>query len=51
LRASHADFGVEANCIDAARDAGASEDEAVFDENLKLLAKRKPDKDVKPNKD
>jgi hypothetical protein len=28
--------------IDAAREAGASEDEAVFDENLKRIAKVKP---------
>jgi hypothetical protein len=28
--------------IDAAREAGASEDEAVFRENLKKLAKAKP---------
>jgi hypothetical protein len=28
--------------IDAAREAGASEDEAVFHENLKRLAKAKP---------
>lgn len=28
--------------IDAAREAGASEDEAVFRENLKRLAKAKP---------
>jgi hypothetical protein len=30
--------------IDAAREAGASEDEAVFDENLKRLAKATPEK-------
>jgi hypothetical protein len=30
--------------IDAAREAGASEDEAVFNENLKRLAKAKPSK-------
>jgi hypothetical protein len=28
--------------IEAAREAGASEDEAVFDENLKQVAKTKP---------
>ena len=28
--------------IDAAREAGASEEEAVFDENLKRIAKPKP---------
>ena len=28
--------------IEAAREAGASEDEAVFDENLKRIAKGKP---------
>jgi hypothetical protein len=28
--------------IEAAREAGASEDEAVFDENLKRVAKPKP---------
>jgi|HubBroStandDraft_6_1064221.scaffolds.fasta_scaffold550453_1 hypothetical protein len=28
--------------IDAAREAGASEDEAVFDENLKRIANAKP---------
>ena len=28
--------------IEAAREAGASEDEAVFDENLKRLATAKP---------
>jgi hypothetical protein len=28
--------------IDAAREAGASEDEAVFRENLKRIAKAKP---------
>jgi hypothetical protein len=30
--------------IEAAREAGASEDEAVFRENLKQLASAKPDK-------
>jgi hypothetical protein len=38
--------------IDAAREAGASEDEAVFDENLKRIARPKsatapPDKETK----
>jgi hypothetical protein len=31
--------------IEAAREAGASEDEAVFDENLKRVAKAKPKPD------
>lgn len=30
--------------IEAAREAGASEDEAVFDENPRRLAKAKPEK-------
>jgi hypothetical protein len=34
--------------IEAAREAGASEDEAVFDENLKRVAKSKP---PKPDRD
>jgi hypothetical protein len=33
--------------IEAAREAGASEDEALFDENLKRLAKAKPDSEDK----
>jgi hypothetical protein len=36
--------------IEAAREAGASEDEAVFDENLKRVAKPKPTPGVKPQK-
>ncbi len=34
--------------IDAAREAEASEDEAVFDENLRRLANAKPDNAEKP---
>jgi hypothetical protein len=34
--------------IEAAREAGASEDEAVFDENLKRIAKAKPKSDSVP---
>ena len=36
--------------IEAAREAGASEDEAVFDENLKGLATAKPKEDREPQK-
>lgn len=36
--------------IDAAREAGASEDEAVFDENLKRLAQHKPKEEREPQK-
>jgi hypothetical protein len=36
--------------IDAARQAGASEDEAVFDANLKRLAQHKPKEDREPQK-
>jgi hypothetical protein len=36
--------------IDAAREAGASEDEAVFRENLKRLAQHKPKEDREPQK-
>jgi hypothetical protein len=36
--------------IDAAREAGASEDEAVFRENLRRLAKAKPKEDPEPQK-
>jgi len=35
--------------IDAAREAGASEDEAVFRENLKRLAKQKPQSTERQN--
>jgi hypothetical protein len=37
--------------IEAAREAGASEDEAVFDETLKRVAKAKPDRPTKPKQD
>jgi len=36
--------------IEAAREAGASEDEAVFDEALKRLAQHKPKEDREPHK-
>jgi hypothetical protein len=36
--------------IEAAREAGASEDEAVFDENLRRVAKTKPKEDREPPK-
>lgn len=35
--------------IDAAREAGASEDEAVFRENLKRLATAKPKETKRPD--
>jgi hypothetical protein len=37
--------------IEAAREAGASEDEAVFDENLKRLAARAKPKETKRTED
>lgn len=37
--------------IDAAREAGASEDEAVFNENLKRLAQHKPREERKADGD
>jgi hypothetical protein len=36
--------------IDAAREAGASEDEAVFRENLRQLAQHKPKEEREPQK-
>jgi hypothetical protein len=36
--------------IEAAREAGASEDETVFDENLKRIAKAKPHQNGDPEK-
>jgi hypothetical protein len=36
--------------IDAAREAGASEDEAVFDETLKRLAQHKSKEEREPQK-
>jgi len=36
--------------IDAAREAGASEDEAEFDKNLRRLATAKPSQDVTPGR-
>jgi hypothetical protein len=36
--------------IDAAREVGASEDEAEFDKNLRRLAQHKPKEDAKPQK-
>jgi hypothetical protein len=37
-----------ARFIKAAREAGCSEDEAVFDENLKKIARHKPTPDSTP---
>ena len=36
--------------IEAAREAGASEDEAVFDENLRRVAQHKPKEEREPQK-
>jgi hypothetical protein len=49
----HRDSEQSRRFIEAARAAGASEDETVFDENLKRVAKAKPTKDASepPRKD
>lgn len=47
LRLKKADPKQAKRFIEAAREAGASEDEAVFDETLKRIVKPKPEKPEK----
>jgi hypothetical protein len=50
LRLKKADPKQSQRFIEAAREAGASEDEAIFDENLKRITKPKPKEEREPRK-